>query len=212
MSSKAQQKANRRNCLKSTGPKTSQGKAASSANSIKHGLSSAGITVLPTENQADLDALASAITQEHRPSGDAEMFLVTQVIAARWKLARIERLEAEAFNQILESKFGPVCPDRRVLNELAEPGNILDKLQRYSAAVERSIYKALRELTQLRAGRQKSKEQNEAKAAENWLQGLIAQTPAVPDPWISDRSSTPCLPEIQNEANSAEDETRQPPH
>ncbi len=211
MSSKAQRKANRSNSSQSTGPKTPQGKAASSANSTKHGLSSSGIAVLPTENQADLDALAAAITQEHRPVGDAETFLVTQMIASRWKLARIERLEAEAYDKIMESGFGPECPDRRVLNELTEPGNILDKLQRHSATAERSFYKALREFTQLRAKQQKSKEQNEANAAETWLQDLIAQTPDVHDPWISGSSTSPHPAAVNTEGKPAEVKVPLPP-
>jgi len=45
---------NRRNTLKSTGPRTPKGKAAVSQNAVKHGLS-ARSAVISSESQADFD-------------------------------------------------------------------------------------------------------------------------------------------------------------
>jgi hypothetical protein len=54
MATQAQFHANRRNAQASTGPRTPEGKAASSANATRHGLSAA-FRVLPNENQEEFD-------------------------------------------------------------------------------------------------------------------------------------------------------------
>lgn len=199
MPSQSQTEANRKNAARSTGPKTASGKAASSRNATKHGLSSAGITVLPTESQDDLDALARALTDEHQPQGDTETFLVHQMLAARWKLARIERLESEAFDDVLESGPETASADRCVLDTLAANGNIFEKLQHHAATAERSYYKALRELERLRKSASKQNEQNEAKSAQELLNSLLADTYYENGPFHQPNAA------VQNEPNLVSD-------
>ncbi len=98
MSSEARIEANRRNAKRSTGPKSYAGKAASARNAIRHGLSSRTLTILPKEDSEELKQLVEEITSEFKPITGAENFFVDQMIHARWKLARIQRLEAEAFD------------------------------------------------------------------------------------------------------------------
>lgn len=199
MASKAQIKANRKNAARSTGPKTESGKATSARNATRHGLSSAGIAILPTEKQEDLDALAKTLTDEHHPEGDTETFLVHQMIQARWKLARIERLESEAFDAMLEDEGAPMDSDRRLLTTLSGNGNIFDKLQRHSATAERSYYKALRELQNLRAVTKKNKMQNEAESAQAVLRDLLASSPIGVEDWPY-QDETLVSSAMQNEA------------
>src|SRR6266498_1830145 len=142
MSSTAQILANQQNATQSTGPKSPAGKATSSANAIRHGLSGA-FAILPHESRETFDELAAAIHNEYGPEGDTESFLVHQMVQARWKLLRIERLEALAFEQILTEPGGADDPDGRILSAILTSGNPLDKLQRYSAAADRAFYKAL---------------------------------------------------------------------
>ncbi len=150
MATTAQILANRQNAQLSTGPSTPAGKAASSHNATRHGLSGAAATVLPHEDKSDYEALAASITGEFRPQGEHENFLVHQMVQARWKLARIERLEQLAFEQLLTEPAGDPDPDARILAAMSASGSPLDKLQRYQAAAERSYYKAHRELIQAR--------------------------------------------------------------
>ena len=56
MSSRKQRDANRRNALKSTGPKTAKGKAQAKMNALKHGLTAEEI-VIPGEDGKKFDAL-----------------------------------------------------------------------------------------------------------------------------------------------------------
>ncbi len=78
---------------------------------------------------------------------------------------------------MLEWKYGDENVDRKILNMLGQPGNILDKLERYAAAAERSYSKALRDLQQLRLQTQKIAKQNKAIDAENWLRDELAKLP-----------------------------------
>ena len=79
MSTQAQILANRQNATHSSGPKTPEGKAASSANATRHGLS--GIfTVLPHENREEFETLAAAIRDEFKPQGENENFLIGEMI------------------------------------------------------------------------------------------------------------------------------------
>ena len=185
-------RANRRNAQRSTGPKTAEGKAASSRNALRHGLSTMTLTVLPTENAQDLEALRKTLTSEWKPKGDSETFLVDQMIAARWKLARLGRMEAEAMDDMLESGGDGASADRQLVRALGSRGNIFEKLERYTRSTERAYSKAVKELQQLRAAAAKTEKQNEAtkkrnevREAEEWLRNEIANTPIRPiDPWI----------------------------
>jgi hypothetical protein len=170
--SNAKLEANRRNAQLSTGPRTAAGLAVSSRNALRHGLSSMTLTVLPTENPDELKTLAETICSEWNPTGDAETFFIDQMICARWRLARIQRLEAEAFDRLFEtggmSEQNEPNLDREILAELERPSNLLDKLERYSRAAERAYSKALKDLQQLRAANAKTTRQNKAKEAEIW--------------------------------------------
>jgi hypothetical protein len=67
MASDKQIAANRRNAMRSTGPRTGSGKARSRANSLRHGLLSKVVTpALATET----DQLATRIAREHGKSDD----------------------------------------------------------------------------------------------------------------------------------------------
>jgi hypothetical protein len=152
MASPAQTLANQQNAARSTGPTTPEGKSVSSKNATRHGLTGA-FTVLPHESQEEFDQLAAAVRNEFAPETDSENFLVNQMAQARWKLDRIQRLEAQAFEQVLTEPGAPGDPDARILAAIGARGNLLDKLQRYSSAAERSYYKARRELEAVRKDR-----------------------------------------------------------
>jgi hypothetical protein len=196
MASNAQILANRQNAQLSTGPSSPEGRSIAARNSLQHGLSSASALVLPHEDQAEFDALTQRLTAEFRPRGEHETFLVRQMIKARWNLARIERLEQLAFEQILTEPVGDSDPDARILAAMASSGNPLDKLARYQAAAERSYYKAHRELTQAR----KQKLQNEAKSLDAALYRYINY--GMPDDPISLRKEPRAKTPVQNEPNS----------
>ena len=96
MTSDKQAEANRRNALKSTGPKTPEGKDAVRLNAVKHGLLSQEV-LLPGENDAALRELGERVRADLQPVGELEDLLVEQIIAAVWRLRRLRRVEAGIF-------------------------------------------------------------------------------------------------------------------
>jgi hypothetical protein len=75
--------ANRANAQHSTGPKTEEGKAASSQNSRKHGLSAKTIFVAP-ERTEEFNALSDSLHAEVRPIGEIQRQYFEQMLHASW--------------------------------------------------------------------------------------------------------------------------------
>jgi hypothetical protein len=96
MTSEKQAQANRRNALKSTGPKTPEGKTAVRHNARKHGLLSTDI-LLPGEDEAALMELGERLRDELQPVGELESLLVERIISSTWRLQRLGRVEAGIF-------------------------------------------------------------------------------------------------------------------
>jgi hypothetical protein len=176
MSSKRKSTANRRNAQHSTGPKTPEGKAASAQNATTHGLSSS-FTVLPHEDHDAYAQLLETLQKEHAPKNEHEKFLVTRMAESRWRLDRTQRFEAVAYEQLLD-EYDESNPDHLIVLKLTNrTSNIIDLLQRYATAAERSYYKAHRELTQGRKGEKR----NEATDPMAWLKTQLDQNPDPPD-------------------------------
>jgi hypothetical protein len=91
-----QREANRRNALKSTGPKTVKGNAKAKMNALKHGLTAEQI-VIPNENAEEFDALMGMLATELQPTGVQERHLVERIAAILWRLRRVYSIEAGVF-------------------------------------------------------------------------------------------------------------------
>src|SRR5918911_4674995 len=96
MTSSKQVQANKRNALKSTGPKTQEGKDIARLNSTKHGLLSSE-ALLPGEDEDAFAELDERLRAELQPVGELESLLVERIIAAHWRLRRLGRVEAGIF-------------------------------------------------------------------------------------------------------------------
>ncbi len=120
-----------------TGPRTPQGKATSSGNSLKHGLAS-GRIIVPGEDPADFDALLNDLTAEHEPATETEQLLVRQMAQSWWLMQRAIRIQNQAFTET-----------RVDTQKLA-------LFLRYQTTHERAFYKALNTLIKLQNQRRKS--------------------------------------------------------
>ena len=93
MSTPAQIAANQANAQLSTGPTSAAGKAKSSLNAVKTGLT--GRTVLlPSEDAALYEQHVARFMQQYEPVGDEEQTLVQSLADTQWRLLRIPSLEA----------------------------------------------------------------------------------------------------------------------
>jgi hypothetical protein len=93
MASTKQIGANRGNALKSTGPRTVEGKARSSRNALMHGLSAQDI-VIPGEDIGAYQAFEQGLIDDLQPNGSCELDLIKRLTATCWRLRRIPRFEA----------------------------------------------------------------------------------------------------------------------
>ncbi len=207
MSSRRKRAANRRNAQHSTGPKTPEGKAASAQNATTHGLSSS-FTVLPHEDHDAYAQLLDTLVREHTPKSEHEKFLVTRMAESRWRLDRTHRFEAIAFEQFLD-EYDETNPDHLIVLKLTNrTSNIMDLLQRYATAAERSYYKAHKELSQAR----KDEKRNKASEAQIWMQAHMqsSKIPAFDDPfWLAPTPSS--IANQPNEANPVTEDTGNAP-
>lgn len=85
MTSDKQARANRQNALKSTGPKTPEGKDAVRRNALRHGLLSREV-LLHGEDEVTFKELSESLRAELQPAGELENLLVDRIIAAHWRL------------------------------------------------------------------------------------------------------------------------------
>ena len=93
--SEARRLANRQNALKSTGPKTAEGKARSRANAVKHGLTGAGIA-LPIEDAEEVARRFAAIQEELVPATILGIYFAHQIALMTVRCQRAARQESAA--------------------------------------------------------------------------------------------------------------------
>lgn len=152
MSSVSQLKANRANARRSTGPKTVSGKAQSSMNACKHGLT-AKTVVIEGEDPAQFDSLRKAFEEEFEPRSLMERELVERIAGIVWRLRRIPKFEAA----LIEARCDEV---RKWEEEVEEAGaatglalihdsehqDALGKLSRHERALMNAFTKTLQML------------------------------------------------------------------
>ena len=168
MATLKQIEANRRNALRSTGPKTPEGKAAVRLNSLRHGLWSKSV-VLPGEKQEDFDQLCDNLESHWQPQNPAEQAHVEDMASCYWKKIRLQVAE----NSILKQ-------DALGKDQL----RLVDLVWKQQARNQRSYIKAQHELQRLQEERRRLAAQPvEAPAA--------AKSPSAPAPSRSENGHSP---------------------
>src|SRR3954468_21291798 len=116
MASDRQHQANHRNGRKG-GPKTETGKQHSRLNSLKHGLSSSTLVVLPEEHQHEYEDVLRGFRESFQPHDAAEDALVLRLAQAHWRSLRSRRVETgilsitAATERALARKLVEDCPE-----------------------------------------------------------------------------------------------------
>jgi hypothetical protein len=88
--------ANRRNALRSTGPKTARGKRTVARNAIKHGLLAREVVITAGDGEENLEefhSLLEGLLESYEPMGVVEESLVQTIAACWWRKARVIRAE-----------------------------------------------------------------------------------------------------------------------
>jgi hypothetical protein len=133
MTATARAASNAANAQLSTGPRTKEGKARSSRNAVKHGLTSKQLVIAPGEEE-EFAELHDSLLDQLAPEGAIEMNLFNMLAHAAWNLQRFRALEAQLMTNGLQSL-------------LDEPTAwALDRLQSYASSNQRAYFKALVEL------------------------------------------------------------------
>src|SRR5262245_31624847 len=92
MSSLKQIQANRLNALKSTGPRTEEGKRRSRGNALRHGLTAETI-IGALEDAAEYEAFELSILDGYAPRTTAERELASRLASVLWRLRRATNIE-----------------------------------------------------------------------------------------------------------------------
>ncbi len=174
MSSDAKIAANRANAKKSTGPRTTAGKAASSRNNTRHGLT-AKLFLLDTEDPAQYEALRSDLIDSYRPANGAELMLVEEIAQNFWRLQRARHIEADNMNA--------GAPLSHPLIKFGCSPVPFDNIRRYMIAIERAWHRAMQQLESMQKIRARQKEVEQAETeAEPEDEPTTSTEPKQPQP------------------------------
>ena len=173
MTSEKQAKANRGNALKSTGPKTPEGKDAVRLNAVKHGLLSEEV-LLPGEDEAALAELGERVRADLQPVGELEDLLAEQILAAVWRLRRLRRVEAGIFAWELYGELAERAQQEarayertgldQILEDTTLPSVILDERRHQEALSKAQEMKARQDAETATLGRTFIRDADEANA------------------------------------------------
>jgi hypothetical protein len=151
MATAAQVLANRANAQKSTGPRTVEGKNASSLNALKHGADAASV-ILPGEDPAEYNRIVAEYHRDLQPHGAIEELQVRIIIRSDWQHRRLERIENNLYRELLSEGATPNEIDVKVLRDSAT-GRLLRKIWSQIASLDRASARALAELRRIRRER-----------------------------------------------------------
>ena len=101
MSSLKQIEANRLNALKSTGPRTEEGKRRSRCNVIRHGLT-AETVIAGLEDPEDYESFEATIIADYDPTTAVERELVLRLASILWRLRRATGIETTLFQSAIQ--------------------------------------------------------------------------------------------------------------
>jgi hypothetical protein len=125
----------RLNALKSTGPRSPEGKAISARNAFKHGFAGANLTIDESEKQAFHDHL-DAYFLRFKPQDQVEADCVRRIAEAQWKMDIIHATENAIMS--LEAGFQMCLADAKL-----DPSQITVNHYRALALIEQSEGRAL---------------------------------------------------------------------
>jgi hypothetical protein len=141
---------NRANALKSTGPKTPEGKQRSAMNAFKHGLTGQSLMLQPNEMEA-YNRLTAHMLSDLKPKTELERQLAQKIIDGNFRLNRLAGIENNMVNLGLIRNTTDTDHDDRVEAMIAqvrswmEQSNAFDVLGRYESRLSRQLLRYIEE-------------------------------------------------------------------
>ena len=166
--------ANRRNALRSTGPRTPRGKKTVAKNALKHGFFSKWLLVAHPDGKEDPNEyadLCAALREHYRPNSFLEELWLEKIAVWSWRLRRLIRFESgqialalaehsqdikQSSTELAEFESAPLSSPEidSMTDHLFLPSKEeLDKLLRYEAMINRQLNHAIAELERLQRRR-----------------------------------------------------------
>jgi hypothetical protein len=149
MATKKQIEANRLNARKSTGPRSSEGKARSSMNALKSGID-AKSQIIRGEKAANLETLKTEYHDRFHPTTPEQRMLVDTLIDAEWLLRRFRVCEAQLWEQGAGFSMMP-SQQIEVAQAFRENTDFFARLQSRIDRAHRNYRDALQDLRRLQA-------------------------------------------------------------
>jgi hypothetical protein len=175
--------ARRASALRTTGPRTPEGKAVSRLNALKHGFFAHDVVSSKLDGPGraeEFNAILDALLEDFDPQSARERMLVEEVAACCWRIRRLLRYECreswvddDAYhrNAMTESPTDAITATmgydhqgrrERTFRKLRRAGlhafilpsdSDIDKIVRFERLVKRNLYRALNALEFIQAGR-----------------------------------------------------------
>jgi len=155
-----QQAASRANGAKSKGPVSVEGRARSSQNALRHGLSAA-VVVLPHEDRAAFESVRDSYMESFQPANQPQHDLVETMAAARWRLNRLQEIEAKLFEKEMVLRDDDMEKELSNMSEVEKLAWVFDHMAnhsktlamqiRYEGSLNRSYERAFKQLQQLQS-------------------------------------------------------------
>ena len=161
MPTPAQIEANRRNALKSTGPRTPEGKSASSRNALKHGLASISPhSFLAIEDRGAFERMLHGYILKYQPAHADEVDLLTDAVFCKWRQQRLWNVEAQVIEMAvaenqpdLQTKLPKASVAAHVAHAVTQSAERSQLNRRYEAQLHRQYLRNLKELRDLQSAR-----------------------------------------------------------
>jgi hypothetical protein len=143
-----------------TGPKTPEGKAKSSQNATKHGLTSNRMYVLGNENDETWERVHQLWTDKLQPRDDAEAMIVDDIAHAQWRLRRAFTIETGMIDLQMDLQADYMTKTFDAFDEatritcafkaLGDESRGLDHIHRYETRARRAFQAGISALDKLR--------------------------------------------------------------
>ena len=164
MPSERQREANRPNG-RLGGPKTQHGKRRSRRNSLRHGLTSTTLVVLPEENGREYEEILRGFRESLQPGGALEDALVARLAQTHWRGLRSRRVETgmlditaasqrDLARQVVEDCSEQLDPHKAIgVALMTAPPDQWHNWLRYDTAISRDFFRTFDALTRLQHAR-----------------------------------------------------------